>query len=247
MLKRKNALVAFILLSTLGLEALANLPVKAALQQRDITGPITLKFHQQLDSAYSHIGDPFRATVTSTSCYQRHCIPAGTTFSGFVMEVKPSRKIHRPGYLDLQVGSIHYPDGRHLAYDSASKRRNIRLMSPEAYTVKRQLLDEVPAVLGATAVVVPLALASSLGPGAIIPLGFAGAIIASGIQEGVQTARGREHGNFLEHTGRTVARGTVVPYVAYKATQLSPEAHVGRGDVVAVRPGSRFARELYRF
>jgi hypothetical protein len=242
---KPNTLFMYLLVSTLSLQAIAIAPVKAALEQRDLTGPLILKFHQQLDSSTAKIGDPFQATLTETSCFQGHCIPGGTTLNGFVIEAKPSRVIHRPGYIDLQVGSVRYANGQHLQYDSTSKRRNIRLMSPEAYTVKRQLLDEVPSVLGATAVVVPLALASSLTAGAIIPLGFAGAIIASGIQEGVQTARGKAQGNFLEHTGRTVARGTVVPYVAYKATQLSPEAHVGRGDVVAIRPGFNFAKELY--
>jgi hypothetical protein len=221
------------------------LQASAELQQKTVTGPIVLRFYNALNSANVTVGDPFKATVTETSCYQGSCINKGTMLSGFVMEAKSSRKIHRPGYMDLQVVSVDYPDGRHLRYQDTNTKRNIRLMSPEAYTVKDQLVEQVPSLLGATAVVVPLALASSLTAGAIIPLGFAGAIIASGIQEGIQTRRGLAHGSPLERTGRVVARGTVLPYVGYKATQLSPEAAVNVGDAVALRPGARFAREMY--
>jgi|GEM_PF-4038352 len=223
----------------------APLTASAELQQRDITGPIVLRFHHSLNSATATVGDPFKAIVTETSCYQNACIGKGTMVSGFISEAKSSRYIHRPGYMDLQVVSVNYTNGQHLRYQDTDKMRNIRIMSPDAYTVKNQLVEEVPSLLGATAVVVPLALASSLTAGAIIPLGFAGAIIASGIQEGIQTRRGKAHGTMGQRTGRVLARGTVLPYVGYKAAQLSPEADVRKGDAVALRPGRRFARELY--
>lgn len=216
------------------------------LVQRRLTGPLLLKFITPVSSVTSRHGDGFKAVVNTTSCFKFSCVTKGTVLLGYVRRADVSRRFHRPAYVELQITRIQFPDGTFRAYRKPYHKARIKLMSPDAYTVRRQLLDEVPAVLGATAVVVPLALASTLTAGAIIPLGFAGALIASAIQEGIQAKRGRSEGNFAHKATRVVARGTVVPYVAYKATKRTSEFYVCAGQVVAVKPGRRFANDLYQ-
>lgn len=216
------------------------------LYQKRLTSPMVLQLHTSHNSLTSHAGEPFSASLPVASCYKGSCIPAGTRIHGYVEKVLPSRKLHRPGFVDVQMTQIQTPDGHVQRFGKASRSRRLHLTSPDAYTVKRQLLDEVPSVLGATAVVVPLALASSLTAGAIIPLGFAGAVIASGIQEGIQHKRGRSKGSLETKVGRSVMRGTVAPYVAYKASKRSPSVSVQAGDRIAFKPSRAFAKALYQ-
>jgi hypothetical protein len=215
------------------------------LVQRKLTGPLVLQLHTNHSSLSSHTGDPFVASLPTSSCYKNHCIPAGTRIQGYVEKVLPSRTFHRPGFVDAQISSIQFPDGHVIRYGKRSHGRKIHLIHPNAYTVKRQLMDEVPSLLGATAVVVPLALASTLTAGAIIPLGFAGALIASGIQEGVQHKRGRSSGDFEQKVGRSAMRGTVLPYVGYQASKRSPNVSVTAGQRIAFKPSRSLAKNLY--
>jgi hypothetical protein len=227
---------------------LASTPLTAVavvLKQHQLTGPLVLQFQQAL-SYQSAVGSRAEAVVAARSCHQGHCIPQGTRLVGILRTVKASRLFHRPGYIDWQLKEVRYPGGQVVRYAGNPRKAKVRLQCANAYTVKKQLLEEVPSVLGATAVVVPLALASSLTAGAIIPLGFAGALIASSLQEGIQWRRGKAHGGFLTHTGRAVTRSTLVPYVAYNASKRSPNVMLARGQKVALKPSRGLAKALYR-
>ena len=224
----------------------ACLPMKKPLIQRQLTGPLLLQFLTPVSSVTSRHGDGFKAVVETTSCFKFSCVTKGTLLLGYVRKAETSRKFHRPAYVEIQVTQLRFPDGTMKIYKKPYHKARIHLTAPDAYGVGRQLRDEVPALLGATAVVVPLAVATTLSAGAIIPLGFAGALIASAVQEAIQTRRGRSTGSFKRKTVRVVARSTVLPYVAYKATKRTSEFYVQRCQVVAVKPGRRFANDLYR-
>lgn len=221
-------------------------PMKKPLIQRRLTDPLLLKFLTPVSSITSRHGDGFKAIVDTTSCFKFSCVTKGTMLLGYVRKAERSRKFHRPAYVEIQLTRLQFPDGTFKVYRKPYHKARIHLTAPDAYGVGRQLRDEVPAVLGAAAVVVPLALASTLSAGAIIPLGFAGALIASAAQEAIQAKRGKSYGNFGRKSARVVARGTVLPYVGYKATKRTSEFYVKRYQVVAVKPGHRFANDLYQ-
>jgi hypothetical protein len=221
-------------------------PMKKPLIQRRLTGPLLLKFLTPVSSITSQQGDSFKAIVDTTSCFKFSCVTKGTMLLGYVRKVERSRKFHRPAYVDIQLTQLQFPDGTAKIYRKPYHKARIKLTAPDAYGVGRQLRDEVPSVLGATAVVVPLALATTLSAGAIIPLGFAGAIIASAVQEAIQARRGLSSGGLGRKTARVVARGTLFPYVAYKATKRTSEVYVKPNQVVAIKPGRRFANDLYQ-
>ena len=221
-------------------------PMKKPLIQRKLTGPLLLKFLTPVSSITSRHGDGFKAIVDTTSCFKFSCVTKGTMLLGYVRKAERSRKFHRPAYVEIQITRLQFPDGTFKVYRKPYHKARIHLTAPDAYGVGRQLRDEVPSVLGAAAVVVPLALASTLTAGAIIPLGFAGALIASAAQEAIQAKRGKSYGNFGRKTARVVARGTVLPYVGYKATKRTSEFYVKPCQVVAVKPGRRFANDLYQ-
>jgi hypothetical protein len=214
--------------------------------QKRLTGPLLLKFLTPVSSITSHHGDGMKAIVNTTSCFKFQCVTKGTLLLGYVRKVERSRKFHRPAYVEIQLTSLHFPDGTVKRYKKPYHKARIKLTSSDAYGVGKQLKDEVPAILGATAVVVPLALASTLTAGAIIPLGFAGALIASAAQEAIQAKRGKSTGSMERKSARVVARGAVLPYVAYKATKRTSEVTVKMCQVVAVKPGRRFANDLYQ-
>lgn len=212
-------------------------PMKKPLIQRRLTGPLLLKFLTPVSSITSQQGDSFKAIVDTTSCFKFSCVTKGTMLLGYVRKVERSRKFHRPAYVDIQLTQLQFPDGTAKIYRKPYHKARIKLTAPDAYGVGRQLRDEVPSVLGATAVVVPLALATTLS---------AGAIIASAVQEAIQARRGLSSGGLGRKTARVVARGTLFPYVAYKATKRTSEVYVKPNQVVAIKPGRRFANDLYQ-
>ncbi|MDR1167872.1 MAG: hypothetical protein LBK53_03140 [Heliobacteriaceae bacterium] len=85
------------------------------LERRDV---VTMTVSQVLDSALSLEGDEFFAEVTGeVSGKDGVIIPKGTIAHGRINQIKDSRKLGRPGWIELDFDYIITPDGREIPID----------------------------------------------------------------------------------------------------------------------------------
>ncbi len=131
--------------------------VRAEITLKNHKAPILWVFRQDLSSKTSHAQDVFEAELPERTCINAHCLPEKTRLRGHLIEVKASKRFHRPGSLLIELDSMILPPasvpsasalsptGTYISLEALpSADRQIQFFNPNATHLKSFLLSQIP-------------------------------------------------------------------------------------------------------
>ena len=229
------------------------LSAHADVQQNRWSSPIMLVADTQHNAESTHIGAPFTAHLADTYCVDGSCIPKGTIFHGHVDTMTESRRLYRPGKIEVYFDEIEYPNGSKMSLINtndtkgdhiSSRARMFKYHHPKAITFHRDLLQTAPVFVAGAATAISLGVATPL-TGAVIPISLGSRLVVSEAQEGIMAANSPEDESFWKGAFRGAMRAAIVPYAIYNASYMSPEAMIDPGQVIKYKPKRELAKRIY--
>ena len=229
------------------------LSAHADVQLNRWTSPIMLVADTQHNAEHTAIGAPFSAHLADTYCVNGGCLPKGTLFHGHVDTMTESRRLYRPGKIEVYFDEIEYPNGTKMSLINtnesnddhiSSRARMFKYRHPKAVVFHRDLIQTMPVFLAGAATAISLGIATPLDA-AVIPISFGSRLVVSETQEGIMAANSPEDQSFWGGALKGLMRAAIVPYAIYNASYLSPEAMIDPGQVIKYKPKRELAKRMY--
>jgi hypothetical protein len=230
-----------------------SLTAHADVQLNRWTSPIMLVADTQHNAEHTAIGAPFSAHLADTYCVDGACLPKGTMFHGHVDTMTESRRMYRPGKIEVYFDEIEYPNGTKMSLINtndtkgdhiSSRARMFKYRHPKAVVFRRDLIQTMPVFIAGAATALSLGIATPL-ESAVIPISFGSRLVVSEAQEGIMAAHDPGDQSFWGGALRGAMRAAIVPYAIYNASYLSPEAMIDPGQVIKYKPRRELAKRMY--
>lgn len=135
---RTACLLAALLLSQVALPVAWAEPDLTTL--KNAQSPLSARVKTPLHMESAKEGSPFTACLDQAVAYQTGLLPAGSYLVGELERVRPSRRFGRPGYFQIRLHSLTYPDGQtvSLSADEPQAPRKADILRRRVYHPKAQ-------------------------------------------------------------------------------------------------------------
>ncbi len=181
--------------------------------------PLTATLEKALNiEKGTEAGDTFIAVTQEDYFYQTSLLPAGSRMVGTVEKVRKSKRLGRPGYLQLRINQVEFPDGSTFIMPEKIRAKNKkntkskkmkkvkaqRLYHPKAKTKGGMMKSNMAAMIAGSTTTIALTSVGTFSS----PYALGARIITGAVWEGI---KGDKEKPLYKRMGKGGWRGSGVP------------------------------------
>jgi hypothetical protein len=210
-------------------------------------GAVYVQIRTGMDVKKTLDGSAFEGVTRENYYYEKSAIPAGTYFTGHVHLIKPSRRLTRPGFVQLDLEQARFPSGHvvSLSEPSSGKSgtllktgiRTRKLNHPEAKTFWYVLEMGLGLSAGSAVIDIPIKIITGVSFATMLGIGT-GVRIVEGIAAeylpGERRRHNRHSDSWPHRWGHGFVRGVGAVGV-YHLVKRAPNPKLGAGEMLPLR------------
>ncbi len=182
----------------------------------DLKTPVTAVLQEELSVETTQAGSSFTAITQEDYLYKTSILPAGSRIIGKVEKVKKSKRLGRPGYLQLKITQVEFPDGQiftmpETVLNKRNKEKKVKAQRhyhPEAKTKSGMMKSNMVSMIAGSSTTIALTSVGTFSS----PYALGARVVAGAIWEGF---KGDKQKPLYKRLAKGGWRGTGVPGMYY--------------------------------